>query len=281
MATNPALWTSTAQTEMYRFFAVAFNAAPGTTYMDQLYDAVTSGMSTEQIVEVFTSKSQFTNVYPRFMSNKDFATKLVNNVVGSSATDAAKATAVADIEAALASGYSRGKVVYQIFTNLANKTADDATWAGTAKQMANQVAVSKYYTETLLQGGENLATLQKVIAGVTKDTAVGTTAALQSIIDTAVPTPGQTFTLTTSVDNLTGGTGPDLFVGTVNTGTAAENTYSAADAIDGGAGTDTLNIRVLDAAVAQMHQMPLLKWSLSLLRFLQQLTTQLLCTLVI
>jgi len=237
MATNPALWTSTAQTEMYRFFAVAFNAAPGTTYMDQLYDAVTSGMSTEQIVEVFTSKSQFTNVYPRFMSNKDFATKLVNNVVGSSATDAAKATAVADIEAALASGYSRGKVVYQIFTNLANKTADDATWAGTAKQMANQVAVSKYYTETLLQGGENLATLQKVIAGVTKDTAVGTTAALQSIIDTAVPTPGQTFTLTTGLDNITGGTGPDTINGVATT-------YQDSDIIDGGAGTDTLYVSV-------------------------------------
>jgi len=250
MATNPALWTSTAQTEMYRFFAVAFNAAPGTTYMDQLYDAVTSGMSTEQIVEVFTSKSQFTNVYPRFMSNKDFATKLVNNVVGSSATDAAKATAVADIEAALASGYSRGKVVYQIFTNLANKTADDATWAGTAKQMANQVAVSKYYTETLLQGGENLATLQKVIAGVTKDTAVGTTAALQSIIDTAVPTPGQTFTLTTGVDNPSNSTGPDLYAGTVNAVTAAENTYSASDVIDGGAGTDTLQITVANSGGA-------------------------------
>ncbi|NDG82270.1 MAG: hypothetical protein EBX44_10815 [Betaproteobacteria bacterium] len=65
---------------MYRFFAVAFNAAPGTTYMDQLYEAVTSGMSTEAIVEVFTTKSQFTDVYPRFMSNKDFATKLINNV---------------------------------------------------------------------------------------------------------------------------------------------------------------------------------------------------------
>jgi len=111
MATNPTLWTSTSQTEMYRFFAVAFQAAPGTTYMNQLYDAVTSGMSTEQIVEVFTTKSQFTNVYPRFMSNKDFATKLVANVVGNSATDAAKAQAVSDVEGALAAGFTRGKIV--------------------------------------------------------------------------------------------------------------------------------------------------------------------------
>ncbi|NBP37987.1 MAG: hypothetical protein EBV34_06055 [Betaproteobacteria bacterium] len=129
MATNSALWTSTKQTEMYRFFAVAFNAAPGTTYMDQLYEAVTSGMSTEAIVEVFTTKSQFTDVYPRFMSNKDFATKLINNVVGTSASDAAKAKAVADVEAAINSGYSRGKVIFQIFTNLASKTADDADWS--------------------------------------------------------------------------------------------------------------------------------------------------------
>ena len=243
MATNSALWTSTKQTEMYRFFAVAFNAAPGTTYMDQLYEAVTSGMSTEAIVEVFTTKSQFTDVYPRFMSNKDFATKLINNVVGTSASDAAKAKAVADVEAAINSGYSRGKVIFQIFTNLASKTADDADWAGTSKQMANQVEVSKYYTETLLQGGENMATLKKVIAGVTKDTVVNSATALQAVVDVAVPTPGQALQLTAGVDNLVGGGGADIVSGT-DTGLATSTTFTTSDAVDGGLGSDTLALTI-------------------------------------
>jgi hypothetical protein len=110
MATmNTALWTTERQTEMYRFFSVAFNAAPGTTYMDQLYDAVISGMSTKEIVNVFVTKSEFTSVYPRSMTNANFASKIVDNVVGSSASATAKAAAVADITAALTAGMSRGE----------------------------------------------------------------------------------------------------------------------------------------------------------------------------
>jgi len=31
--------TSTVKTELYRFFSIAFNAAPGVTYMNQLAEA--------------------------------------------------------------------------------------------------------------------------------------------------------------------------------------------------------------------------------------------------
>ncbi|MBM5827854.1 MAG: hypothetical protein FJ050_07350, partial [Cyanobacteria bacterium M_surface_7_m2_040] len=55
----------------------------------------------------------------------------------------------------------------------------------------------------------------------------------------AAPAPaGQTFTLTTGVDNLTGTSGSDTFIAD-NTGT---DTSSTADSLNGGAGTDTLNI---------------------------------------
>jgi len=81
---------------------------------------------------------------------------------------------------------------------------------------------------------------------VTKDTAVGTTAALQSIIDTAVPTPGQTFTLTTGLDTgekFTGGSGNDTFIA-VDTNSATTATFTNGDSLVGGTGTDVLQLGV-------------------------------------
>jgi len=202
-------------------------------------------MSTKEIVNVFVTKSEFTSVYPRSMPNATFATKIVDAVVGSSATSAAKAQAAADITAALTAGWSRGDIVYQIFTNLATKPATDADWAGTAKQMANQVEVARYYTETLNKGGTDLTTLQKVVAGVTATTDTTSVAALAAVIDTALPPASQAFTLTTGTDSFTGGAGADSFVAGFTTAAG----WSAGDALDGGAGSDTLLI-AQGAAVA-------------------------------
>ena len=53
---------------LYHFFIVAFSAAPGVTYMDQLAEAYRYGLSIEKIVDAFISKSQFTDVYPLSLS---------------------------------------------------------------------------------------------------------------------------------------------------------------------------------------------------------------------
>ena len=165
-------WTPATKTDLYRFFAIAFDAAPGVTYMNQLYDAVVVGnMTVPQIVEEWTGKPQFLSVYPKFMSNADFATKLVDTVVGSAATAEVKAEAAAEIAASLNAGKSRGYVIYQSFTNLVN--GGDAAWTAkygdTAKLLANQVAYAQHYTEVLLKGAEaepSAAALRAAIASV-------------------------------------------------------------------------------------------------------------------
>ncbi|RPE73134.1 hypothetical protein EDC62_0845 [Tibeticola sediminis] len=221
------------QTDAYRFFAIAFGAAPGVTYMNQIADAYAAGMTTKQIVNVYTTKPQFTSVYPNFYTNAQFANALIENVVGTSASAAAKAQAKADVEAALNIGWTRGDVIYQIFTNLANKPLTDPDWGNTAKLLANQVAVARYYTEVKLGDTTDLAVLKSVIAGVTPTTDVSTPAALDAVL--AGVATGQTFTLTTGLDNVPGTSGNDTINGT-------HSTLTLGDVIDGGNGNDTLYI---------------------------------------
>lgn len=55
-------------------------------------------------------------------------------------------------------------------------------------------------------------------------------------------TPGQTFTLTEAVQNLTGTAGDDLFIAGVTGGGAGGATLTAGDKIDGAGGTDTIEL---------------------------------------
>ncbi len=233
--------TAAQQTDAYRFFSIAFNAAPGVEYMNQIADAYASGASTKDVVNAFVSKSQFTNVYPTFLTNVAFANNLVENIVGSSAAEAAKTQAKADIVTALNGGLTRGDVVYTIFNNLADKPAADAEWGATATLMANKVAVAQYYTEVLLGNTTNLATLQSVLADVTPTTNVSTPAAIQALLGDVFNAQGQTFTLTTSADQVPGmngsagnisTTGNDVYVANNSTLSSADRIVDAAGNAD-------------------------------------------------
>lgn len=171
---------------LWHFFIVAFNAAPGVTYMNQLAEAYNYGMSVEQIVNVFTSKSQFTDTYPTSMSHNSLATSLVDNIVKNSATSSTKASAVSDIAGALDIGWSIGKVVYTVFGNLAAKSQTDATWGNTSKQFANEIAVAKYYTSSLNQSTSDLSTLRHAISTVSESTDVSTDAGMAQLIGVAL-----------------------------------------------------------------------------------------------
>lgn len=171
--------------DLYRFFVVAFGAAPGVTYMGQLQEAANAGMSIKAIVNVFTTKAQFLETYPANLTAQEFAQRLVDNVVGTSATVAAKAEARGQVEAALASGMTRGDITYAIFNNLANKPANDAQWAGTAKKMANQVVYAKHYTETMKVDTVDLTQLRAVVKAVTETSSINV-AELGTLIQSSV-----------------------------------------------------------------------------------------------
>lgn len=230
--------TTTQKTEAYQFFIVAFGAATGVEYMNQLNDAYNAGMTTKQIVNVYTTKPQFETLYPRFDTNEQFAERLIENVVGASATAAAKTEAKADVAAALNAGWTKGDIVFQIFTNLAAKASTDAQWGKTSLMLANKVAVAQYITETQLVNTTDLTKLSSYIASVTEVAASVDAAKLA-----AQGANGQTFTLTTGVDSgaaFVGGAGNDIYNSSPAAGGVA--TVNSLDVLDGGAGQDTLNI---------------------------------------
>lgn len=230
--------TATQKQDAYKFFIVSFGAITGVEYMNQINDAYNAGLTTKEIVNIYSTKPQFEAIYPRFLSNEQFADKLIENVVGASATAAAKTQAKADVVAAINAGWSKGDVVFQIFTNLSNKAAGDADWGKTAAMLNNKVKVAEYYTETLLVNSLDLGALGSPLQSVTNDAA-----SVEAAKGNGSLNNGKTFTLTSGIDNLQGTSGNDTFL-------ADTNTSSAADQIDGGAGTDTF--KTYDTGVTKL-----------------------------
>jgi len=224
--------TAAQKTDLYRFFALAFEAAPGVTFMNQLDAAINSPMTLKQVVNEFIKKPEFTSIYFNFLTNQEFAQKFVDRNVASTATTAAKDEAVAEITALLNAGHSRGDVIVDVFGALAATPFTDTKWGDTAKLLSNQVAYAQYFTETLGGGAEavpNVTALRNVIANVTHTTDV-TPAAIEAALN---PPVNQTFVLTNNPDAFTGGAGSDTFI-------ATEATLSSADALAGSTGNDTL-----------------------------------------
>jgi hypothetical protein len=91
-------------------------------------------------------------------------------------------------------------------------------------------------------GGVSLMALSLAACG--SDDATTTTATTTTTTTTTTTVAGQTLTLTSKIDNLTGGAGDDTIDATeINEGGVANvQTLGATDSIDGGAGTDTMVI---------------------------------------
>ncbi len=132
----------------YLFFAIAFNAVPGKTYAAQVVAAYESGMTTQQIVNEFTTKPAFLASYPNTLSHSDFAQAFVSNVTAKADVPAAaKTQAIADITAALDAGLSIGDVIFNVITNISSKTVADAEWGTLVQLLNNKVAVAEALTE--------------------------------------------------------------------------------------------------------------------------------------
>jgi hypothetical protein len=137
----------------------------------------------------------------------------------------------------------------------ASWTIQQSAGAGDAAAVQNKLTAAKAFTAQLTttatiqgyQGSAAADSARAFLKAVTADNATATAAvngaAAAVVAATAVGSVGATFTLTTGTDNLVGDGNNNTFIGD-NSGPAASNTVSAADQINGGAGTDTFKYYV-------------------------------------
>lgn len=147
-------------------------------------------------------------------------------ITDATAVDIAKNYIVAQLDAV--SYTVRGATINTILNQFSQLTSD-ATYGAAATAWNNKISNAVAYGS---QAGNPDTTFDTASGGSTG----GNT------------TLGQTFTLTTSVDNITGTAGDDTINGYVDAA-GTTDTLTAADTINGGAGTDTLNI-IVDGGAA-------------------------------
>jgi len=112
----------------------------------------------------------------------------------------------------------------------------------------NQLQNDGAANAALSQGGSAATSARAQISGVTSQATAATFITnVASNVATSSVSSGSTFTLTTGVDNLSGTSNNDTFNGVIANVAAANTTgttFSAGDAVNGGAGTDTLSISI-------------------------------------
>lgn len=137
----------------------------------------------------------------------------------STANAAAVSTLVVDFMAQNPT-LTRGQIVVKLIESLIAVPASDPVLGASATAYLNKVALADAYMGTSLDLTE-----------------------LSAVIGAAAPATGQTFTLTKGVDTLTGTAGNDTFVGD----STVDAVISPADTVNGGSGSDTLNLYVKTA----------------------------------
>jgi len=242
--------TSAQQQQLLQLSVGIFGISPGTVYMNELANYINGGGSVQGLAGALfaTSAGQSASFYPTFLTTDQFAAKLVDNVIGTEATESAKT----DLKAAVVSfmnadtstndSVKRGNAAYALITAIAAVDHADATWGNAAFMFDNKVEVAEYYTITKAGNSTDVAVLQATISGVTHDHATVVTA--QSNIDTGGSDQGgsgMTIALTTGTDAITAGTGADVI-------NAAIGTLQGGDSINGRDGVDSLTVRDAGAA---------------------------------
>jgi Ca2+-binding RTX toxin-like protein len=234
--------TVEARTSIIELVVGMFGAAPGASVLSDLVAAYEKGQTIKQIAANLANTTEFKNIFPTFLTNAEFATKVVDQLVGTEVVAAEKAAAVTTLTAMLNAGASRSSVFVDAIDAIDAITSSNAAWANAGAALDNKVAVAVYYSVDKQLSGASLAELQDVVRPVTSAAATVTTARALADGSAAV---GRTFTLTVSADTFTGGAGNDTFEANVTanpgTGVADVETLTALDVLNGGAGSDVLN----------------------------------------
>ena len=236
-----------------------FDAAPGAAVLTDLTVAYEAGIAAggssasvlNNIAISLASSSFYKEIYPEFLTNSEFAVKLVNNLAGDTLDATTKADASAlllaqlnamDTSTAASKAAARAAVTMTAIAAIESASAEDETFGDLKMQFTNKVDVASYYSVELQQNITGLEDAQDVIKNVDETDASVDTA--KEELD-GVGNEGETFNLTAGVDNFVGTNDNDTFKAlyiSPTDSTTLIDTVGAFDTIDGGDGEDTLNI---------------------------------------
>jgi hypothetical protein len=231
--------TATERTQIIELVTLMFNAAPGATYLSDIvsvYEA--NGHNLQALAETLGQTGIYQSLNPNFQTAAEFASSFLTplGLQGDAfATDF--------IVSRFNSGVSKADIEYQAFQALNGVTSSSPSQYVNAKAiLMNKEAVAEYYSVATGGSATDLSTLQNVLSGVTAD--ASTVTAAENVIN-GTAGGGQTFALTTNIDNLVGTSGNDTFVGSIDSSSSPNVlTLNALDTINGGGGVNTLLVNV-------------------------------------
>ena len=219
--------------------------APSNALLEELIALSVEGGSLADAADHIAKTDAFKAEYPSFQTAQQYAAEIFDNITTGGTVTAEIRTAVIELATGfLTSGaYSKAGLALAIVDFLSQPAAllnDD--FADIAQSVQNRSAAAEYFVVTKELGGSTAAELAAAIASVTSDAATLTAAntAADATASAEAVVAGQTFTLTTDAETVTGSAGNDRFVAVTIGEGGVGSTLLPGDVLDGGAGTDTL-----------------------------------------
>jgi len=230
------------QTAIASLYTALFNRAPDAAGFDFWTQALVSGASLSSLTGTFLNSPESTAIYPSSQTASQFVTTFYQTVFGRAPDTGGLAfwTSVLDVAGGVGSVAGRSllvsKIVEIVSTPLAAKPADlsDVQYAETVKDrttFAKKIEVGIDFAVNLKSN--DLAAAKQALANVT--------APIQPPTTPPGPAPAEptVHALTIGVDTLVAGAIDNTFDARQINGA---DTLNAGDSLDGGAGTDTLNV---------------------------------------
>ena len=208
------------------------------------------GLSNEDILVNFASRfadvEESQNEFP-FLANPTesgadgFVQNVFNALFGRAAEQAGEDFYSDRVVDQLNAGEPIGDIILDILNGAQNEDADI---------LGNKVAAAQAYTTALVNGSlqYDQAESETVLSNrtATETQAEAAQAGTDAASDNAPQSggEGETFALSAGVDNIEGTSGDDTIRGAIDDNTAADNTLTVVDTVDGAGGIDTFNIVV-------------------------------------
>jgi S-layer protein len=200
---------------------------------------IDAGAMLDTITDVFAAANEAKDLYPYLespgvVSPRAFVGFIYSNLFNRPAEEAGLKYWTDFLEAGTITAGDMIQAIINGALNTDKAVLDNKVEAGT--YFTQQAANTAGYKYSATDG-------KAALDGVTDDPA--TVAASKIASDSAVSgsaVVGQTFTLTSGIDNITGTANDDTFVAVNEANTAPGDTLSVADTLNGAGGTDTLNI---------------------------------------